>query len=196
MIYTILTISDLANEIWMQTLNGKYLISNLGRLKSITCNKATRYEPRILKQHINNCGYLMYNTRGSSGQLQGYVHRLVAEAFIINESKKPCVNHKNGVKTDNRVENLEWVTYLENHNHSVNIGIQNNNGELNGKSKLTSGIVKEILDSDISYPKLGKKYNVSQSVISDIKNGYTWNSVTGFPKKVRPNRRVASYWLK
>lgn len=196
MSYIILTISDLDNEVWLPTLNGKYLISNIGRLKSITCNKATKYKPLILKQHINNCGYLMYNTRSSNGQIQGYIHRLVAEAFIANESKKPCVNHKNGIKTDNRVDNLEWVTYVENHNHSVDIGIQNNNGELNGKSKLTSEVVKEILKSTISYPKLGKKHGVSQSVISDIKNGYTWNSITGLPKKVRPNRRVASYWLK
>ena len=60
----------------------------------------------------------LYN--GGKRQFIG-IHRLVAEAFIPNPDGKKCINHKNGIRTDNRVENLEWVTYSENMLHSYSV---------------------------------------------------------------------------
>ena len=69
---------------------------------------------RHLKTPIADMGYKKVNIN----KINFYIHRLVASAFIPNPENKPCVNHKNGIKTDNRIENLEWVTSSENNKHS------------------------------------------------------------------------------
>lgn len=72
---------------------------------------------RERKLSIGNHGYYVVSIKGRPELL----HRLIAETFISNPDSKPCINHKNGVKTDNRIENLEWVTYSENSKHSYSV---------------------------------------------------------------------------
>lgn len=79
-----------------------------------------RQTGRIKKLIPSMCGsgYLQVNLFSLKKQCCKRIHRIVAETFIPNPENKPQINHKNGTKTDNRVENLEWVSHQENQTHS------------------------------------------------------------------------------
>lgn len=111
------------------------------------------------------------------------VHRLVALAWIQNPDSKPQVNHINGMKWDNRIENLEWVTNLENRQHSGEKLIRNIPvGEDSGTAKLTTKAVADIREQLKTPYKglcsdLADKYGVCASTITWIKQGETWKHV-------------------
>lgn len=103
-------------EIWrdIKGYENRYQVSNMGNVRSL--HYKDRKNPnvdsgiRILKPIKKMNGYLAVTLLG----VQTNIHRIVAETFISNTHNKPCVDHINAIKTDNRVENLRWVTYLEN----------------------------------------------------------------------------------
>jgi hypothetical protein len=146
-------------EIWKEVLGfeGFYEVSNSGQVKSLPRN-GTKKEPRILKQTLNKYGYYRVNLQKPRKDLTQNknnlrsAHRLVAIAFIPNPEKKPQVNHKNGIKTDNEVKNLEWVTNLDNITHSINVlknkhwrdsGATNHNAKKVNQYDLDGTFIKE-----------------------------------------------------
>lgn len=96
---------------------GKYQVSNFGRVRSLKCKNEFRMMLMKQKEHKN--GYLTINLNKDGSYKTFSVHRLVANAFIPNPSNLPEVNHKNEIKNDNRVDNLEWCTSKYNSNYAT-----------------------------------------------------------------------------
>lgn len=103
-------------DVWkdIEGYEGLYMVSTLGRIWS-------NYTKKILKPQMTKDGYLRVCLFNDGKYKWHYIHRLVAQAFLENTENKPCINHINTVRSDNRLENLEWVTYKENSNHPLSV---------------------------------------------------------------------------
>lgn len=103
-----------------------------------------------------------------------YLHRLVAAAFLPNNLRRPCVNHINGNKSDNRVENLEWVSYLENTTHAIDCGLREGNRRLTEEQVID--IYKKVT-SGVSWEEVEEEYNISKTTVYKIKNKHTHKKI-------------------
>lgn len=111
-------------EVWKDILGyeGIYQVSNFGRIKSLERLKENHSKMQIVQEKIKSLrktkqGYLLVDLYKDNIQYTARVHRLVAQTFIDNPCKKESVNHINGDKADNRIENLEWATPKEQNEH-------------------------------------------------------------------------------
>ena len=133
------------SEEWknIEQLNGLYQISSKGNIK---------HKSKLLKPHKDKNGYLIITLYFNKKFITFKIHRLVAEAFISNPNKLPQVNHIDGNKQNNNIENLEWCTCKENMKHAYTNGLYDNRNYSKRYKKI-------------------KQYNLSGEYIK------TWNSI-------------------
>lgn len=159
---------DKHGEVWEEIPGflGRYKVSNYARVKN---------PEKIIKQRVDKCGYLtvLLNNRQHKRKQQFKVHRLVAVAFIPNPEQKPTVNHINGIKTDNSINNLEWATNTEQTSHARMNGLLLV-GDRVGSSKLTTEQVISIKKSNKRATELSIIYGVSKECISKMQRGLSW----------------------
>lgn len=157
-----------------------YEVSNLGRVRRAAPGLRT-FTGRILKAPCNSSGY-PHLTLSDKGVRRFYlVHQLVALTFF-----GPCplgheINHKDGVKTNNRIDNLEYVTVAENNHHAFRSGLRvPAYGERHSLARLREQDVRDIrqaLANGMSQCALGRKYGVHGTTIRNIGLGITWKHV-------------------
>lgn len=161
------------------TLQGRYQVSDTGLVRSLPRN-TTR--GKLLKQAtVLDYRVFGYNYAFKKNKLMK-VHRAVASAFIPNPDNLPQVNHKNGIKSDNRVENLEWCTASDNIKHAFKTDLKSLKGEKHNQNILTDSKVIEIRGKYTrgrgSKPgnihELCKEYGVARSTIANIVTGRRW----------------------
>lgn len=165
---------------------GVYIISNLGRIIGVKINNGKCGRKRgehYLSPKIGRAGYIYVALRDINGfQKNHLLHRLLAKSFIPNPLNKPTVNHINSIRTDNRLENLEWNTFSENNKHAHTHGFQKKFlGESHMGSKLSNEIVLKIraeyVKHKVTMSFLSKKYNISKGAIQAILSRKSWSHI-------------------
>jgi hypothetical protein len=154
----------------------RYKISSLGRMASLARKDSMGRDvnERILSQNIAH-GYFYVDLCLEGDRKRYFIHRLVAQYFVKNPLNKPEVNHIDGNKQNDCMQNLEWVTSSENKLHSYRIGLQKRRpGIKHPLAKLNDDSIREIRKSNLSNDELGEKYGVTRGTIWAAKNGKTW----------------------
>ena len=151
-----------------------YYITTDGRVWSEKSKK-------FLSQFPHKNGYLLCDLYHDGKRKQHKIHRLVALTFIPNPENKPQVNHIDGNKANNHIDNLEWASAKENTKHAWDSGLANSiSGVRRTDSKLSEEDVKYIRENYVPKSKefgcraLAKKFNVSPPAISNVVNGKTY----------------------
>ena len=157
-------------EIWKDVPNyeGLYQVSNLGRVKSLNYSRGSK--EKMLKPKPNGNGYYYISLYKNRTPKNKYIHRLVTLAFY-GESKL-TVNHKNGIKSDNRLDNLEYRTQSENNQHAYDTGLKAR-GESHVQSKLTDAEARKIKyeHHGMTQKDIAKIYGIAQALVSRIRSG-------------------------
>ena len=182
------------NEYWLDIPNykGYYQISNYGSVRSLDRiikdknGKTQAIKGKVLKLRINSGGYHCVGLSKNGNKATFSVHQLVAQTFIPNPDNKRTVNHINGIKTDNKISNLEWTTYSENLFHAYDSGLRTpislkSIGQKNYKCKLKPEQVIEIkrllTAGNLTHQEIANRFGVSISTVGSIKRNKSWSYI-------------------
>ena len=176
----LLDYKNLPGEEWRDIVNyeGIYQVSSCGRIRSFQRGKV-----KLLKPQVTEDGYLYVCPFKNGNTKNFFIHILVAQAFISNHEGEREVNHIDGNKSNNSVENLEWSTPSENKNHAIKIGLIKIGCERHN-AKLTVEHVHEIRqkcipgDQNFGFQAFAVKFNMSATGIKQVYEGESYKSVT------------------
>lgn len=180
-------------EKWNQIkgYEGIYEVSTFGNVRSIdrevlahNCKRVLYLKGKQLKPAINKDGYKRVGLCKNRKNKSFSIHRLVATTFLNKPEYKSEVNHKDGNKLNNKVDNLEWITHSENVKHAFHNGLAKKMiGSLNHKAKLSEDDVREIRNiaaqkRNYGRKEIAKRFGVTEKHIQDIVNSKTlWKHV-------------------
>lgn len=159
---------------------GKFEVSNLGRVKSLShevrhwCGRMIPKPERIVTASRHSGGYRVVCL--GDGR-KSYVHRLVAEAFIGQAATGQDVNHIDGDKSNNSLENLEYCNRLHNVRHAIATGLQDNAGEGNGMHRFTAEQISaahQLMYRGATYVEVANAFGMSASHAESIAKGRCW----------------------
>lgn len=155
---------------WSRILDN-YEISDLGEIRNTKTG-------RLIKQFVGKDGYLRTQIAGKSR----LVHRLVALTYVPSDVGKDFVNHKDGNKSNNRADNLEWCTRCENMKHAYALNLKSQKGIKNSRNKLSEEDVKFIRehyipkDSTFGGKALANRFGVAHQTVCAVVSGQNWNA--------------------
>jgi len=189
-------IEDLEGEEW-KTLDiyTKYSISNLGRVKKdnsyVGLNGKFVKNEKLMKPRIS-LGYPSVTVSNNNFKKSFLIHRLLAIYYIPNPENKPCVNHKNGIRHDHRLINLEWCTYSENTLHAFATGLKTISEELRVQNRLRIQgsknkfskineedvcVIRDLHKKKLSTKEIGTLYGITATNVNYIVSRKTWKHV-------------------
>lgn len=170
----------------------EYQVSNFGRIKSLKCNRE-----KILKPVEGKKGYFQVSLCKNSKAYKKQIHQVVLQAFIGPCPKGLEVNHKNGIKSDNRLDNLEYMTHAENNKHAIQTGLHKEpsgdnhytkkhpekvrRGSNSNLAKLTEEQIKKIRAlwnrKEKTQKEISILFNIHKTTVSYIVNNKVWQHI-------------------
>lgn len=161
-------------EVWKEVVGsgGDYIVSSYGRIKSLKSGSE-----RLLKLVPRDNYYVIGVTMNGRRKVY-YVHQVVGKTFIPNPDNKPHINHIDGNKQNNRLENLEWANAMENMTHAIKHGLINNTAENHPRAianwKLVDEIRNKFKPRRYTIPMLCKEYDMNYYTMRNILYNVTW----------------------